>query len=443
MALQTHGGWRRAFCAVFVAVILVTGAQPSFAAAGDLDPSFGTGGKVTQSFAGRFAGIEALAFQSDGKIVAVGSATTPDGDGEFVVGRYNVDGTPDETFSGDGTFTTGLVSGCCDETLLDVAIQPDGKIVAVGYSYDYAAVTYSPVLIRLKSNGTLDPAFGDGGIVLDDAISFSEADAVALQPDEKIVVAGKARPAATHGGDTRFFVARYGADGAPDPTFSGDGRQMTRFGGQFAWAEDVAVLDRGKILAVGRADDQTGEQGFALARYTPKGGLDRSFGTGGRVLSKIGSEGAWAHSVAILPGRHILVGGEVSSQTTGSFALARYTSDGALDPAYGGGDGWTRTPLDSGLTHAFGMAIQPDGRPVLAGYATPGNQRYYFTLVRYGLHGGIDRTFGDNGVVLTSFGPTTGDGDFAQAVVVNDQGRILAGGFTGDGEFAMARYVGA
>ncbi|MDP9302196.1 MAG: delta-60 repeat domain-containing protein [Actinomycetota bacterium] len=431
--------WRQqGLGAVLVGIVLLTGAPPAMAAAGDLDPSFGTGGKVTQSFTGRYAGIEAVAFQSDGKIVAVGSATTPDGDGEFVVSRYNVDGTPDATFNGDGTFAMGLVSGCCDETLLDVAIQPDGKIVAVGYSYDHGALTYSPVLIRLRPDGRLDGTFGNGGVVLDDALAFSEADAVALQPDGKIVVAGKASPDVT-----RFFVARYGTDGVPDTTFSGDGRQRTTFGGGFAWAEDVAVLDGGKILAVGRADDQTGRLGFALARYTLKGGLDQSFGTRGRVLSQLGREGAWAHSVAILPGKHILVGGEVYSRSTGSFAVARYTADGTLDPAYGGGDGWTRTPLDSGLTHAFGMALQPDGKPILAGYATPGNQRYYFTLVRYGLHGAVDRTFGDNGIVLTSFGPTTGDGDFAQAVAVDDQGRILAGGFTGEGEFALARYLGA
>ena len=212
--------------------------SPAQAAAGDLDTSFGNGGKVVTDF-GSYEGVAAIANQ-DGKIVAGG---TTDGE-DFALARYKSDGTPDTTFSTDGKVTTDFGSY---EGIAALAIQ-DGKIVAGGTTdgEDF-------VLARYDTNGVLDTTFGNGGKVITDFGSYEGIAAIAIQ-DGKIVAGGT-----TNGED--FALARYNTNGALDTTFSNDGRVITDFG-SYEGIAALAIQD-GKIVAGGT----TKGEDFALARY--------------------------------------------------------------------------------------------------------------------------------------------------------------------------------
>jgi uncharacterized delta-60 repeat protein len=276
---------------------------------GTLDTSFSGDGKQTTSF-GEFGGAASgVAIQANGRIVVVGET----GPG-FALARYNSNGSLDTSFSGDGRQTTGFGSVGADAT--DVAIQDDGKIVAVGTAFEPMSSS-NFVLARYNPNGTLDTSFsGDGKQGTDFGFS-GKASGVVVQDDGKIVAVGTNLD--TVNGGSEFALARYNLDGSLDPSFSGDGRQTTGFGTVGADATDVAIQGNGRIVAVGSAGDSSNSQDFALARYNLNGSLDTSFSGDGRQMSEFGGSDR-ANGVALQgDGRIVAVGGG-----NGEFALARY-----------------------------------------------------------------------------------------------------------------------
>src|SRR5262245_38181584 len=174
-------------------------ASPVRAADGDLDVTFGSGGIVITGFGGGYDFANALALQSDGKIVAAGETRSGlSGPRNFALARYNIDGSLDTTFGGGGKVTTAISGGAAS-----VALQSDGKILAAG------GTTTGFALVRYNIDGSLDSTFGSGGKVVQTGFSGFSIGLV-LQPDGKIVVSG------ARSGD--FALARYNGDGSPDPT---------------------------------------------------------------------------------------------------------------------------------------------------------------------------------------------------------------------------------
>ena len=309
---------------------------------GSLDTTFGTGGLVTTAFASDSGG-GAVAIQSDGKIVHAGIKFA--GVDNFALARYNIDGSLDTTFGTGGLVTTNMGFAAAH----DVAIQADGKIVAVGTD----DVRFA--LARYNSDGSLDTTFdGDGKVFTAMGTVGVAAFGLAIQSDGKILAAGDS--------DGNFALARYNSDGSLDTTFDGDGLVTTAFASDSGGGA-VAIQSDGKIVHAGIKF--AGVDNFALARYNIDGSLDTTFGTGGLVTTEMGSEPA--HNVAIqADGKIVALGG--------SFALARYNSDGSLDTTFGTG-GKVFTAMG---TEAFGLAIQSDGKIVTAG-KSDGN----FALARY------------------------------------------------------------
>ena len=235
---------------------------PDFALArfnpnGSLDTSFSGDGKQTTDFGSSGDRAHGVAIQADGKIVAAGDSLGGSGF-DFALARYNPNGSLDTSFSGDGKQTTDFGGS---EAASGVKLQSDGKIVAVGGDdSDFALARYNP-------NGSLDTTFSGDGKQTTDFGGSDGARAVALQADGKIVAVGIAG-----GNGSSFAVARYNPNGTLDPTFSGDGKQTTSFGGYLDGATAVALQGDGKIVAVGHAGAANGD--FALARYNPNGSLD-------------------------------------------------------------------------------------------------------------------------------------------------------------------------
>jgi uncharacterized delta-60 repeat protein len=228
---------------------------------GSLDTGFDGDGKVTTDFAsGSFDQAFGVALQTDGKIVAAGVADVS-GDNDFALARYNSTGSLDATFDTDGKVTTDFASGSFDQAF-GVALQTDGKIATAGLASVSGNAQFA--LARYKSDGSLDAAFDtDGKVTTDFAGDFDQAFAMTLQPDGKIVAAG----AAIVSGTVEFALARYNTDGSLNTTFSGDGKVTTDFAGMDDVAFGVAIQPNGRIVAAGRINN-SGNYDFGLARYT-------------------------------------------------------------------------------------------------------------------------------------------------------------------------------
>jgi uncharacterized delta-60 repeat protein/uncharacterized repeat protein (TIGR01451 family) len=240
-----------------------------YKADGSLDTSFDADGKVTTDFdAGSSDLAYAVALQGDGKIVAAGVAVIS-GTNDFALARYNTDGSLDTSFDGDGLTTTDFGAGL--DQASGLAIQTDGKIVAVGRADISGAFDFP--LARYNADGSLDTTFdGDGKVTTDFAGDIDLAYGVAIQTDGRIVAAGRA----VVSGNRHFALARYNADGSPDTIFSGDGKVTTDFAGSFAQAFGLAIQADGKIVAAGFAGAD-----FALARYQSEGVGDLALGKTG------------------------------------------------------------------------------------------------------------------------------------------------------------------
>jgi uncharacterized delta-60 repeat protein len=416
-----------------VASLLVAAASAS-ATPGDLDRSFGHGGTVLTSFgAGEQATGQAVALARGNRIVVAGQLFTAAGDSEFALARYTSAGRLDRGFGDDGLVRTAFPGGARG---FAVAVDRSGRIVVAGSSSNDLA------LARYTWSGRLDRSFGSGGKV---TTAFPgrqvRGQAVVLLPAGGIAVAGGATlPDGTGQG---FVLARYRADGSLDPRFGDQGRVFTPLGmGADVAAANALALRNGKLVAAGLLDNPfAGGGAFALARYhATNGSLDASFSGDGKVITMLGQE-ASAQGVLVLADGRIVAGGAAQLQPGQGdrFALTRYLADGMLDPSFGHA-GVAITELPGGDAGANAIARQPDGRLVAVGQASqPDGITSIFGVVRYLRDGALDPTFGNGGIVTTSFG--TGKLAAADGVAIQANGRILAVGGNGS-EFALARYLG-
>jgi uncharacterized delta-60 repeat protein len=249
-----------------------------------------------------------------------------------------------------------------------------------------------------------------------------------VQADGKLVAAGAA---STANGSGDFALARYNPDGTLDTTFGTGGKVTTNFADDHASA--LALQADGKLVAAGLTrDSSTSMTNFALARYNSDGTLDPTFGTGGTVI------GGVAASVGALvvqaDGKLVAAGSVVVSNN--DFALARYNSDGTLDTAFGVG-GTVTTDFAGMFDVANALVAQTDGKLVAAGSAVVSNDD--FALARYNSDGTLDTGFGAGGKATTDF---AGRFDAANALIVQSGMLVAAGTATIDSssDFALARY---
>jgi len=416
------------------------------AAPGDLDPTFGNGGIVITPV-GNFSAAYSLAVQPDGKIVAAGfsySGTTSAPIYDFAVVRYNTDGTLDSSFGTGGKVTTDFGG---EDVALAIAIQPDGKIVVAGDAGPSANKDFA--LARYNTDGTLDTSFGTGGKVVTPVSSLSDfANTVAIQSNGKIVVAGNSNSGTSAANfNYDFAVVRYNTDGTLDNSFGTGGKVTTNFGGNFETGNAVVIQSDGKIIVAGISGTFTSgvgtTAGFALARYNMDGSLDTSFGAGGKVITPAGSSDDRATGAAIqTDGKIVVVGGSNTGTTSArnyDFAVFRYNTDGSLDSSFGAG-GKVTTPIGSSDDFAHDVAIQSNGKIVVAGdkYNVGGGLDYDIALARYNTDGSLDTSFGTGGKVVTRISSST---DQAAAVAIQADGKIVVAG-RGSGGVAVVRYLG-
>ena len=417
-------------------------------AAGDLDQTFGQGGRVTTDFNGTTDIAYAIALQPDGKIVVAGItyANNDYSNEDFAVVRYNSNGTRDTTFGVNGKVTTDFPNLAAVPST--VIVQPDGKILVVGGAFPLFTFLGDFALVRYNANGSLDASFGNGGIVRTRfSAGGSYAFAAALLSNGKIIAAGTVFVdfSSDDSSNTDFGLVRYNPNGTIDTIFGNGGGVLTDFDG---FNDDIYTLliqpDR-KIVAVGSAKNPAHYYDFALARYLPNGALDATFGAAGKVRTDFGASNLdIAYCAALQPDGKIVAAGTatLNDSSYGDFAVARYNQNGTLDTNFSR-DGRVTIDFGSILQFAYGVLVQTDGKIVTVGYPSSESSDSDFLLARFNRNGSRDSTFGVGGKVRTSFGDLN---DGANAAVLQPDGKIIAAGFhpttTRVGvDFIVARYL--
>jgi uncharacterized delta-60 repeat protein len=285
--------------------------------------------------------------------------------------------------------------------------------------------------------GDLDPSFGRDGW---ETTGFGSGSAQA----HAIAVQGDGKLVVAgfqQSGDRYdFAIVRYTSSGRLDRTFGGDGKVLTDFGSANDIATGIAVQADGKIVVGGYTIDEGGDFDFALARYQGSGRLDRSFGSQGLVTTDLGGDEV-VHAIALQDDGRILVAGDAGTANGDDFdfAVMRYTGTGQPDSTFGDG-GSIVTAFGPDHDVAQAVAVQEDGKVVLVGYADTG-AGFDFALARYRPGGALDQGFGIGGRVTTDF---PSGSDRAWALAIQEDGRIVLGGesFPGeDSDFALARYL--
>ena len=290
------------------------------------------------------------------------------------------------------------------------------SVVGSAFLLATALVITAPVGASADQIGLLDRTFGVGGMVSTAFLSNvpgmggyleDSANAVAVQPDGKIVAAGSAGCRLDFGDPgCSFAVARYDADGSLDATFSGDGKVKTRFSAG-AQAYDVALQPDGKIVVAGEAwrdPTDSDDWDLALARYETDGSLDTTFGTNGLARAFVGS-GVGARALVIQPDGYIVAGGPTG--------IARFDTHGTLDPSFGTG-GIRR--MDGNVD----LAVQSDSKIVVVR-----STAHAFVATRLNTNGTLDKTFGVDGHATANFGP--GGVDVSRVAVQPDGAIVVAG----------------
>ena len=344
-------------------------------------------------------------------------------------------GDLDLSFSGDGKTTINIASGT-DESYAS-AIQPDQKIILVGKAV--TGQNSDIALARLNTDGQLDSSFGSGGKVVSNfGSNYEYAKSVAIQSDNKIVVGGFIRNSWNYD----FALIRYLPEGTLDNTFGTGGKVQTDLVYD-DYIYDIAIQQDGKILAVGYAVNISGQGDIAIVRYNSDGTLDNTFGTGGIVLTAIGSYSDFGYCIAIQSdGKFFVSGYYVINGNNHDVFVAKYNSDGTLDSSFGN-NGLTLLDIAGGKDEIYSIAIQQDDKIVLGGFTRVGSNDFDLLLIRLNANGYFDTQFGNSGKIIK---PISDEDDYVRSVNVQADGKIIAAGsyyynyFNGDLDFFICRF---
>lgn len=339
---------------------------------GTLDTSFGNAGSTADVLGNSNTGAEIhdLAVQPDGRIVVAGTAR---GNSlstlayDFAAARLNADGSRDTGFNGGQPLQVDWVGA--PDRATRVLLQPDGRIVLAGTAttlYTASSDDSAMALVRLNADGSLDSGFGSGGRAVAEFAQLDFGQAAALQPDGRIVVAG--RVSQNRGDVSRFGVARFNTDGSLDAGFGSGG---TLYIADLPDAQALVLQPDGRLLAALPYSDASNRV-FGLLRLNADGSRDAGFGSNGLAFSEAGS-GADTPSALVLQsdGRIVVVGQTLDTTTSYDAVVARFHADGRLDTGFGSG-GLYQLDLFRGRDGASDVLLQPDGRLLVSGSAGSG-----------------------------------------------------------------------
>jgi len=336
---------------------------------GSLDNSFGSNGISVTYIESATSNVLGITLQNDGKIMITGYSKTFSSGHDFLIGRYNSNGSLDSTFGINGFSKTSITSS---EMADGIAIQQDGKYVIAGYFYN--GVDWEIAILRYKTNGIIDSTFGINGIVATEIPDYSNEDAyrVIVQPDGKIIVCGDACNATNFD----FALLRYNYDGSLDSSFGTNGYSITDFGWQEI-AYSFAFTQDDKIIAAGYSSQSSTSRYFALAQYDLSGKIDSTFGINGKVTTTSCPPISTSRGMGIQSDGKIVAVGDGSD----SIVIVRYNKNGSQDTSFGFNG--IVTELIGNWNTVWDVAIQSDDKILVAGYSYTSLNKLDFFVARF------------------------------------------------------------
>lgn len=402
----------RYLCLSFISIV---NANP-----GDLDTTFGTSGlSLTPISSNDFITTGIVSNYLDEIVLAGGTKTF---ENDILIARYTSNGVLDTTFNSTGILAVKFGSASLAN---GVAVQLDDKILVSGFS---TSSQTGFLVARYNTNGSADTSFngtGSNTTIINDG---SDANAIALQSNGDIILAG-----ASVNGVPHFTLARYDPYGVLDTTFGSSGITITPINIMSSIFKIAVDSYDDSIIAVGYSYIGT-ENHITIARYHANGTLDTSFGSSGIITQQIGTESK-AYYVLIQPDRNIVVAGYAVESNINESILIRYTPSGALDTTFNG-TGIVKTTCQYGSKY-FALTIQGDDKLIAAGYCIGGLSNLT-VVARYTTAGALDASFGSGGITTTSVGSDA----FYSDVEVQSTGKIITVGMS-DGTILLSRYLAA
>lgn len=400
-----------------------------FAQSGTLDSDFSGDGKVTDSFDTGNDDGQSVLIQPDGKILVAGHAYIQ-GDIDFVVVRYNSDGSHDNSFSTDGMASVNFGASFNDYGS-DMVLQSDGKIVVAGHT-DGSSSDIDLAMTRFNADGSIDQTFGtQGRTIIDVGSIYDIARGIDISSTGKLVVTGDAWGNA--------FVAQFNSDGSPDNSFGTNGVVITSIPNVSTYPQDVKCQPDGKIVVAGYYAPDISDIDFMVLRYNSDGSLDNTFSNDGIVNTDIAAGHERGYSFYLHSDGKITVIGISFNKS----AMARYNSNGTLDLSLNN-SGKLELP---GTTDYYTNVIdqQVDGKYIFGGvYRDPNvNLSRAIALMRVNYDGTFDTGFGTNGIVTTTFSGNLDNS--CSAIAIQPDLRIVVTGGTGpfssEHDIATARFL--
>lgn len=419
---------------IFLLFILFV-SNVNFAQFGTLDTSFGRDGIVITPFTGFDAAVQSLLIQPDKKIIAGGSVTKS-GTTQFSLARYKVDGSLDETFGNLGQAITNYPELM---VMSSMALQSDGKIIVAGNLYNSSISISRFVLVRYDSNGILDTSFGiDGRVITNISDKLDRIASILIQSDGKIIASGATSDDATY---SDFAMVRYNSDGTLDANFGNNGVVVTSIK---AWdyANAITLQNDNEIIIAGAISKEFDlnlgfDYDFGVSKFDKYGVLDATFGNSGSVIIGTTEANEKAFSVNVLSDGKMVLAGEHHSAKY-AFMLAHLLPNGDLDTSFG-----NNGVVINSLSNEFieSVAMQIDGKFLITEYhGTGGCCSADIKLIRFLDDGNYDATFGTNGIVTANF---LNENNQANAIAVQDDGKIIIGGVSGNqihSDYGLARF---
>jgi len=324
------------------------------------------------------------------------------------------EGSLDTSFDTDGIVTTTINSG--GDYAYDVAVQPDGKIVVVGYTN--SGSEYDLAIVRYNEDGSLDASFDNDGIKVIDIGQEDFGQSVVLQSDGKILIGGTTRI-----GSNDFLLVRLNSDGSLDTSFDSDGIVITSISTTLDYGKALAIQSDGKILLAGHSHDGS-YYNVTLVRYNTDGSLDTSFDSDGIATASAGTASDYAEAIILDSSGKILVAGYSSMGSSTDFSIYRFNSDGSLDTSFDS-DGKKTIDFSSGNDWGKDIAVQSDGKILISGYAVDSNGKQKFAIARLLADGSLDTSFDSDGLLLASVSSYHHSNG---GIVIQSNGKILIGG---------------
>lgn len=417
---------------IYVILILLILTNIIFAQDGSFDTTFDTDGQLVTDVNGNWDSCIDILVQSDDKIIAVGTSGN-----DLAVIRYDVDGNLDATF---GTAGIKLISIAGSPYATKGILQSDEKIIIFG-----SLTSASPselFLVRLNSDGNIDNTFGNNGIVQTNIGNDSQsAGGLKIQSDGKIIISGTTENYSPWNSD--ILLMRFNNDGSPDNTFADNGQLIINIdevegNPTLDYGIEILLQPGGKIIVIGNTDISGSK--LVLIRLNSDGLVDTTFGTSGYVFDFFNTTYDLFTCAALQDDNKIIVGGESSYGGNNAFALIRFEANGAIDNSFGT-SGKVMNTVDNFSAYAKDIVIQNDGKIVLVGSVIDNTFNYAIAIARYNAVGTLDTSFDSDGEKSFSFNSLFPPND-ANAVALQSSGKILVGGGVynnSDSDFGIAR----